>query len=204
MGEGRRPRELHLGADAAEILGLQKADRLPRRQLVAPRLHGGVLHVLGELGEDELRVAGRRREGLHLLDGVVALFLLGVEPHDHAPVQLLPGLVERLAEARLDPFLVAPGELQRRGDAELGEIGGRLRPDAPDLLHRHAAEELVDVTPGDDRQPRRLLPLRGDLGDGLVGREPGGEGEAEGRVQLLLHGRGDAPGSPSAAAAACR
>src|SRR5262249_31075401 len=102
-----------------------------------------------------------------------------------------PDLVVGLREVRADPALVLPGELEGGPDAELREVGGRLGPDAPDLLDRQLLEVAVDGVAGDGREPRGVLPFGADLRDHLVGAQARREGEAELFIEVVLDVRED-------------
>jgi hypothetical protein len=89
--EIRRARELELGGVEAEILCLEEEEYRRGLEIPAPCLDARVLDVLRELRVDECAVARGRREGLGLLDRLVALAAFGVELEDDIAVELAPG-----------------------------------------------------------------------------------------------------------------
>src|SRR5262249_44727077 len=148
-------------------------------QAIAPRFHGGVLDVLGELREDEVRVFGCRGECFYFLDRGVGSFLVGYERKDGVAVEFLPYLDMGFRQMLPDPCFRSPGKIQRGFDAELPQIGRCLRTDAPHFLDVEVLQIEMEVVRWDCCQARRLLPFGGKLGNDLVRGETYREREAE-------------------------
>jgi hypothetical protein len=78
-----------------------------------------------------------------------------------------------------DPGLRLSGVVEGTLDAALLQIGGGLRPNAPDLLDGEGSYIEMNVARPDGGKAGGLLALGGDLGYDLGGSEAHGEGEAE-------------------------
>src|SRR5436305_12040310 len=125
------------------VLGFYKRKNTSSGKMIASRLHAGELDVFGKLREYQLLVLSGRGEGARLADALVRGLLFRVHQIDRRAVELVPYLLVRLGQGRVDPGLIAPGERKRSRHAVLDQVRGGLRADAPDLLDRNGGEEAV-------------------------------------------------------------
>jgi hypothetical protein len=162
------------------------------REVIPPRFHTGIFNIFYELGVDKVLLRRRRREGLKLLDGGVVFVFFGFEFKDGCAVELLPDFVEGFCQLLFDPGFVLPGEFKRCVHLMLSEEGGCLRANAPDFFDGQRAEVAMELPARDDRQPRGLLPLRGNFCHDLRWGKAHGEGKTELRIELFFYALGNA------------
>src|ERR1051325_10882623 len=173
--------ELHRHRAADHLLLLQRVPELLRllAQVVG---HLVQRDVLRERVLARPRLALARRHDGRLVDAA------GELPEAGAP----------FAEARDELLIREALQIVHRRDAHLDQHGlGRLA-DAGDLAHGEADQEALHLVGADHEAAVRLLPVRGDLGEELVGGDAGGGGERRLRADLAadrlrgLRGGGDA------------
>src|SRR5207247_3299520 len=93
----------------------------------------------------------------------------------------------RFGQATSYPFFGSPRKVERGFDAELPQVCGGLRTDAPHLLDVEIFQVEMDVPRLNCGESRGLLPLRGELCDDFVGSQADGEGEAKLGIERFLY-----------------
>src|SRR5262249_24883573 len=110
---------------------------------------------------------------------------------DTGAVEFLPYLVKGFREIFFDPRLWLLGQLECRRDGMFFEEGRGLRANTPYLLYREFGEIAVQLSNGDRRQTRWLLPLCSHLRLHLIRSQTHREGKTQLGIDLLLDACGD-------------
>ena len=95
-----------------------------------------------------------------------------------APCQM-PQPVPHAAKARDEIGLFPPQEIGKAADAGLLQCSLGGGTDAPDHAHGFVAQKVRRFPRADDREPMRLVEVRGDLGQKLVVAQPDGAGQPQ-------------------------
>ncbi len=142
------------------------ARRLPR---LLRQLHDRRRQILQQ---QILRERVFRRNRLHRLIRLHRSLIDAARTIEQAPAER--------SEARLQFLQRQRTQIAHRRDAQLGQLGRHHLAHARHAVHRQRRQELLDAMRWHHELPIRLAPIRGDLGQELVRRDP------RGRRQLRL------------------